>query len=115
MKVFRWISHRLKHKLNHLHPTKLLDTLKEHGLALVVILVGWELIEDVLFPLIFIWLGRNVDPWFLTGAPISWIVCLHPIAVPVLWAIYIKLSGKKHDTINAPDSACCNSENEPQD
>jgi hypothetical protein len=96
-RAFRWIVHRLKHKLHHFHPGRLLDTLKEHGFALVIIIIGWEIIEDVLFPLMFIWLGKNVNLWFLTGAPVSWLLCLHPVAVPVLWGIWIKLSRRNSE------------------
>jgi hypothetical protein len=96
-KAFRWVIHRLRHKLGHFHPSKLIDTLKEHGLALVVIIVLWEIIEDVLFPALFIWLGHNVNPWFITGAPISWLLCLHPIAVPVMWGMWVKLSGRSNE------------------
>ena len=96
-RAFNWVAHRLRHKLSHFHPTRLLDTLKEHGMALVVIIVIWEIIEDILFPALFIWLGHNVNPWFITGAPISWLLCLHPIAVPVMWAIWIRISGRKNE------------------
>ena len=95
--AYAWIKSRLKHKLSHFYPTKLVDTLVEHGLALVVIIIVWEIIEDILFPLAFIWLGHNVNPWFITGAPISWLLCLHPIAVPVMWAIWIRISGRKDE------------------
>lgn len=92
MKFLRWAYERLKHKLMHFHPTHLMDTLKEHGLALVVIFVVWEIIEDILFPILFIWLGNNVNPWFITGAPISWLMCLHPVVVPIAWGAWIKIS-----------------------
>ena len=94
-KAFRWVWHRLKHKLTHFRPSRLMDVLKEHGIALVIIIVGWEIIEDVIFPVLFIWLGHNVNPWFITGAPISWLMCLHPIAVPIIWGIWIKLSRRE--------------------
>ena len=97
MKPFRWVYERLRHKLSHFHPSRLVDTLKEHGLALVLIIIGWEIIEDILFPLLFIWLGHNVNPWFITGAPISWLMCLHPIAVPILWGLWIKLSRRESE------------------
>ena len=97
MKIVRWFSAHVRHKLHHLHPTHLLDTLKEHGLPLLIIIEGWEIIEDILFPVLFIWLGHNVNPWFITGAPISWLLCLHPIAVPFLWAIWIKLSRRENE------------------
>ena len=96
MKAIRWVIHRLKHKIQHFHPSRLLDTLKEHGAALVIIIIGWEIIEDILFPVLFIWLGHNVNPWFITGAPISLLMCLHPIAVPIIWSIWIKLSRRKN-------------------
>ena len=92
MKALRWLGHRLKHKFEHFRLSRLMDTLKEHGAALVLIIIGWEILEDVLFPLIFIWLGHNVNPGFITGAPVSWLMCLHPIAVPIIWGIWVKLS-----------------------
>ena len=97
-KAFRWVIHRLKHKLEHFHPSKLMDVLVEHGMALVAIIVIWEIIEDILFPALFIWLGHNVNPWFITGAPISWLLCLHPIAVPVMWGAWVKISGRKDES-----------------
>lgn len=90
---FNWLVSRIKHKLEHLSWKSIKETLKEHGLAFVIILVGWEILEDVAFPLIFTWLGLNVHPAFLAGAPISWVLCLHPIAVPILWAIWVKIKG----------------------
>jgi len=92
MRLLRWLKHRIKHKLEHIKPSRLMDTIMEHGIALVVIIVMWEIIEDILFPILFIWLGKNVNPWFLAGAPVSWLLCLHPIAVPLLWAAWIKFS-----------------------
>ena len=93
--AFKWVVGRLRHKLHHFHPSKLMDILTEHGIALLVIIILWEIIEDIMFPLLFIWLGHNVNPWVITGAPISWLLCLHPIAVPVMWAIWIRISGRK--------------------
>ena len=67
----------------------------EHGLALVIIIVAWEIIEDILFPLLFIWLGTNVHPAFLAGAPASLLLCVHWLAVPAIWGLWIKIKGKK--------------------
>ena len=67
----------------------------EHGVALVVIIVGWEIIEDVLFPILFVFLGHHVHPAFYAGAPASLLLCLHWIAVPVLWRLWVKVSKKK--------------------
>ena len=71
--------------------------MKEHGLALVVIIVAWEIIEDVLFPILFIWLGNNVHPSYYAGAPVSWILCLHWLAVPAIWWCWIKIKGEKKE------------------
>ena len=97
MKPLKWIYHKINHKLEHYSLSRFKNLLKEHGWALLIIFIVWEIIEDILFPALFIWLGNNVNPWFLTGAPIAWLMCLHPIAVPVLWGIWIKISKKKVD------------------
>ena len=111
----KWLKTKIKNKIKNWKFENIKKMFLQHGKAFVIIFVMWEIMEDVVFPIIFIWLGNNVDPWFLTGAPISWIVCLHPIAVPVLWAIYIKLSGKKHDSISPPLDECCSHEDDTQD
>jgi hypothetical protein len=98
MKALSWIKHRILHKLRHLHPSHLIDILKKHGTALVTIVIIWEIIEDILFPALFIWLGHNVNPWFITGAPISWLLCLHPIAVPIIWSLWVKISRRRNES-----------------
>ena len=79
------------------------ELFKEHGLAFAVIFVVWEVIEIVMFPLLFWWLGNNVNPWFLTGAPVSWLLCVHPIVVPITWAIWIKISRRTNESKNIQD------------
>jgi len=86
---FSWAKHRIAHKLEHLKPSNLFDVLAEHGLALVVIIVVWEIIEDVIFPIWFIWMGNNVHPIFLAGAPAAWLICLHWLVVPLAWRSWI--------------------------
>ena len=73
-KIWNWIKHRIQHKAHHLKLSNLVDTLKEHGLALVVIIVVWEIIEDVLFPVLFFFLGNYVHPVFYAGAPAAWLL-----------------------------------------
>ena len=90
MKFLRWIKDRLKHKLEHVRPSHLSKILKEHGIALIIIIITWEIIEDIMFPVLFLWLGKNVNPWFTAGAPISWLLCLHPIMVPASWLLWIR-------------------------
>ena len=99
MKIISWIKERFADKWDHikaLNLSNLLDIIKEHGLALVLIMVGWEIIEDILFPLLFIWLGTNIHPIFLAAAPLSLVLCVHWLAVPILWKLWIKIKGKPH-------------------
>ena len=103
MKQFSWIADRIKHKLNHFSLTNIKTILKEHGVALVVIIVGWEIIEDIVFPAIFALLGNYIHPVFFVGIPAAWILCLHWLMVPVLWAAWIKLKGEETKL----DHDCC--------
>jgi len=93
-KTYYWIKHRIAHKLEHFSLSKLKETLKHHGLALVVIIVVWEIIEDILFPILFAILGNFVHPVFYAGIPAAWLLCLHWLAVPLLWGWWIRISKK---------------------
>ena len=93
-KLYHWLKHRLSHKLEHFSTENIKKTLKEHGLALVVIIVGWEIIEDVVFPILFAVLGKFVHPAFYAGIPAAWILCFHWIAVPLIWGWWIRISKK---------------------
>ena len=95
MRFFRWLKHRITHKFEHFSAAKLKKFLKENGLAFVVIFVVWEIIEDVLFPLLFIFLGNYVHPAFYAGAPAAWLLCVHWLAVPLMWGWWVKIKGKK--------------------
>ena len=102
-----WVKSRLSHKLGHLKLNYLLDVLSKHGLALVIIIVGWEIIEDVLFPILFIWMGNNIHPVFLAGAPAAWLICLHWLMVPLTWSFWIRISGQKKLDHDHVDDECC--------
>ena len=106
MKILKNLWHRITHKLHHFKWSHFKSILRENGLAFLIIFIVWEIIEDVLFPLLFIWLGNNVNPWFLTGAPVSWLLCLHPVAVPVMWAIWVKISRRKNESEDIKDQVC---------
>ena len=84
--------------MEHLRWSSIKSLFREHGLALVVIIVGWEIIEDVVFPAIFALLGNYVHPAFFAGIPAAWIVCLHWFMVPVLWSWWIRIS--KQEEVN---------------
>ena len=103
MKMLKRLWHRFVHKLGHFKWSYAKKLLREHGLAFLVIFIIWEIIEDIMFPLLFIWLGKNVNPWFLTGAPVSWLLCVHPIAVPITWAMWIKISRRTNESKDIQD------------
>ena len=106
MKILKSLWHRLTHKLHHFKWAHLKDLLRKHGLAFLIIFVGWEIVEDVVFPLVFLWLGNNVHPTFHTGIVASLLLCFHPIAVPVLWAIWVKISRRKNESKDIEDQVC---------
>lgn len=91
MKLIKWAKNRIKHKLDHIKISKLLDVLIEHGVSLVIIIVIWEIIEDVLFPVMFVWLGAHFHPAFYAGAPASLLLCLHWLVVPMVWNLWMRL------------------------
>jgi len=65
------IKHRFEHKLEHFSIEKLKKALIDGGLPLLpllIIIVGWEILEDVLF---FWALGFYVHPAFYVGIPTS--------------------------------------------
>ena len=98
MKFVKWIKDRLSHKMAHFSLASIKETFKEHGLSLVIIIIVWEVIEDVLFPLLFIFLGNYVHPAFYAAVPASWLLCLHWLAVPIMWKLWVKIKGsKKHE------------------
>jgi len=103
MKILKSLWHRFIHKLGHFKWSYVKKLLREHGMAFLVIFIIWEIIEDIMFPLLFIWLGNNVNPWFLTGAPLSWLLCVHPIAVPIMWGIWIKISRRTNESKDIQD------------
>ena len=102
--LFLWLKHRIKHKLGHFKLNYLLDILGKHGIALAVIIVGWEIVEDVLFPILFVWLGNNFHPAFYAGAPASIILCLHWLAIPIIWGFWMKITGQKN---HSDHEDCC--------
>ena len=103
MKVLNWLKHRLSHKVAHFSPEKIKEFLKENGLAFVIIFVGWEIVEDVVFPVVFGALGNFIHPAFYAGIPASLILCFHWLAVPFLWGIWLKLNKKSNDV----EIDCC--------
>tara|TARA_A100001011_G_scaffold395208_1_gene489530 strand:+ start:781 stop:1077 length:297 start_codon:yes stop_codon:yes gene_type:complete len=93
----------MKHKLDHFSFKKIKEFLKKNGIAFVIIFVGWEIVEDVVFPFLFAALGNYVHPAFYAGIPASLILCFHWLAVPILWGMWLKIS-KKNKT---KDISCC--------
>ncbi len=102
--MINWLKTRISHKFNNFSKEKLKVFLKKNGVAFVVIVVGWEIVEDVIFPIIFGALGNYVHPAFYAGIPASLILCFHWLAIPILWGIWVKITNKT-DTYNKGD--CC--------
>ena len=92
IRLYKWIKHRIAHKMEHYSVAKLKKFLKENGLAFVIIFIGWEIIEDVLFPVLFVFLGNTVHPAFYAGAPASILLCFHWLAIPILWGLWVRIS-----------------------
>ena len=93
MKPYRWVKQRIGHKLSHFKLDSIKQTFRENGLALVVIIIGWEIVEDVIIPAICAVMGKYIHPAFYAGIPAAWIICLHWLMVPVLWGVWIKIKG----------------------
>jgi hypothetical protein len=110
MNLLHRIKSHMSHKLIAFKWSTIKQTFKEHGLALVVIIVGWEIIEDIIFPAIFALLGNYVHPIFFTGIPVAWIVCLHWFMVPILWGWWIKITKNRNQ--QQIDIDCCHKEEE---
>ena len=102
--MINWLKTRISHKFNNFSKEKLKAFLKKNGLAFVIIFVGWEIIEDVVFPIIFGVLGNYVHPAFYAGIPASLILCFHWLAIPILWGLWVKLTNRL-DTYDKDD--CC--------
>ena len=100
----RWLLNKIKDKFKLLSWTNVKAMFKEHGLALVIIIVGWEIIEDIIFPLIFAFLGKYVDPMWYAGIPASLLICLHWLMVPLLWGLWVKISKSEPKEIKVE---CC--------
>ena len=105
MRLLAWIKARLGHKLEHISWSSIKKMFKEHGLALVVIIVGWEIVEDVVFPVLFVFLGNHVHPAFYAGAPASLLLCFHWLAVPMIWGFWMKISNQEKPADE--DNGCC--------
>ena len=100
--MINWLKTRISNKLNNFSKEKLKAFLKKNGLAFVIIFVGWEIVEDVVFPIVFGFLGNYIHPAFYAGIPASLILCFHWLAIPILWGLWVKLTNKpntydKHD------------------
>ena len=102
--MIEWIKHRITHKLEHFSSEKIKQFLKKNGLAFVIIFIAWEIVEDIVFPVVFGILGNLIHPAFYAGIPASIVLCFHWLAVPVLWGLYLKITNNKH-TKNHSD--CC--------
>ena len=105
--MLSWIKSRVRHKLENFSLDRIKSFLKENGLAFVIIVVGWEIVEDVVFPIIFGFLGSYIHPAFYVGIPASLILCFHWLAIPILWGLWLKVKRDKKDVAAI---SCCEEE-----
>lgn len=105
--MINWLKDRIRHKFSGFSRERISGFLKENGLAFVIIVVGWEIVEDVVFPIIFAWLGNYVHPGFYVGVPASLILCFHWLAIPILWGLWLKIK-KNNQHVEFDD--CCSKE-----
>ena len=104
-KMIRRLKDKLSHKLSFWKKEKFKKIIVEYGVPFLVILIVWEIFEDIIFPAICYWLGQYY-PAFYAMIPTLWIVCLHPVVVPILWWIYVRFWGNKNKKKYECDSAC---------
>ena len=102
--MIKWLKNRISSKLDHFSGEKIKGFLKKNGLAFVIIFIGWEIVEDVVFPLIFGALGNYVHPAFYAGIPASLILCFHWLAIPILCGLWVKLTNRSNVDV---DADCC--------
>ena len=105
MRFIKWLKERISHKFENFSIKKIKDFLKKNGLAFVIIFIGWEIVEDVVFPIVFAYLGNYVHPAFYAGIPASLILCFHWLAIPILWGLWLMITNKKKD--NSHNNNCC--------
>jgi len=101
------ILHKLKRKVDSWRWSHLKDLWVKYGMPFLIIFIAWEIVEDVVFPAIFYLLGTHVNEAFYVGIPVAWVLCLHPIAVPILWGIYCFAIRKKHVKIDLEEEDDC--------
>ena len=82
------IIDHLKNKILFWKGKNIRKVFKKYVLPLAVITIAWEIIEDILFPIMFYFLGKYIHPTFYAGMPVSWLLCIHPIAVPAIFGFY---------------------------
>ena len=102
--MISWLKKRIGSKLEHFSTEKIKRFLKKNGLAFVIIFIGWEIVEDVVFPIIFGALGAYIHPAFYAGIPASLILCFHWLAIPILWGAWVKITNRT-DSYDKDD--CC--------
>lgn len=106
-KFWSYIKRNILHKIAFWKIKNLRGKIKKYGLPLLVIFIAWEILEDIIFPYIAYLLGESVHPGFYTLMPIAWIACLHPIAVPAIFWIYLKVTKKKDLAKEVTDECKC--------
>ncbi len=88
--MFKKLFYNFKHKIEFWKPGSLKNIMLKYGLPFMIILIVWELIEDLVLPFLYYQLGTHIHPIFFSLIPFTLVICLHPIVVPILWFIWTK-------------------------
>ncbi len=106
-KMIKKLKEKISHKLSFWKKEKFKEIIVEYGVPFLVILIGWEIFEDIVFPAFCYWMGQYF-PAFYALIPVSWIMCFHPVAVPILWWVYVRFWGSNQK--KAPECSSCDGE-----
>ena len=103
--MFKRLKRAIEHRVGFWNSKNLKSVILKHGKALLIIFIVWEIIEDIIFPAIAYLLGNYVNPAFYAAMPVAWLFCLHPVAVPLIWAVYCKMSGNNLEADKVKETA----------
>lgn len=88
-RFIQYINNTVRHKAAFWKLKNLKDKLVEYGPTFLIILIIVELIEHIGLPILFYYLGNNINEFFYVLIPAPLVICLHFITAPIIFFIYI--------------------------
>ncbi len=92
--LLRHLRETFRHSRDLFRLNRYKPLLTKYGLAFVIIMIVWEIVEDAVLPGAFAWMGANLHPAFYALVPLPWIFCFNIVLIPVLWNLYLAYLGK---------------------